>query len=110
MEHLFKLIESLPHVKDILRYYIDNKKDIKYRAFTMSKDYYQEIFSRRLQTTIEKGVIIKGLKDALMKVRDSEVNELVSHSLTIGNNNVLIYTDTEYSEILGIVFPNGVAS
>lgn len=89
--------------KEELSAFLNDDNLMVYHSFEMEREYYVDVFGITLLNNDSMGIVIKGLKETVKAVEESDLSQILSHSLQLGKEDVLIYTDLLLTEILGIV-------
>lgn len=100
------LLEKSILYKKIQHRFFDTEALPDYHWFKMERDNFLFVFERRLKNNKATGVTIKGLEDTIQAFKKSEAVVILSHSIEIDRDAVLIYTDEGMTRIFGIVEPN----
>lgn len=95
--------------KEILQKFPNTEVLSKYRSFKMDREYFLDVFGIRLSNNKAMGISIKGFEQTMSAFESSEAQEILSHSLELGNEEVLIYTDVDLTQIFGIIETNKVS-
>lgn len=79
----------------------------EYYSFVMPKINFVDDFSFRLELNQEMGIVIKGLAETVDAIKNTEIDEVLVHSLSLKvkprNIDFLIYTDVGMRRVIGII-------
>ncbi|MCT3834892.1 hypothetical protein HZQ12_14170 [Elizabethkingia anophelis] len=76
---------------------------VEINSFVMDREYFLDIFQVRYEISIEINRPIKGLEETLNTIRNICETKIQSTSIEGSNINLIIYTNSSFNEIYGIV-------
>ena len=101
MKNLDKLKKLLFENEHILKFVSINLSDEDYSSFAMTKEYFLDVFTIRLEINDDIGIVTKGLAKTIENIKEGKDRDVISHS--INNGNFLIYTNKDITKILGFI-------
>ncbi|MFY0256507.1 hypothetical protein ACDQ55_21445 [Chitinophaga sp. 30R24] len=109
-DELKKLIDLvlISEYKDLLLHFFEKVEGLEYRCIKMDREYFLDVFGIRLKSNRSMGISIRGFEQLMQTYEASSAMNILSHSIEIGNDSVLVYTDVNITKIFGVVEPREV--